>query len=73
MNAVACNFPPQQFTGLDDPAARLNIEKIRRLFRAAKRLGLDAGLLEAANCTFTTAPKNARFTPFNDALNRRSD
>jgi len=73
MNAVACNFPPQQFTGLDDPAARRNIEKIRRLFSAAKRLGLDAGLLEAANCAFTSAPEKIRYSPFNDALNRRSN
>jgi len=73
MNAVACNFPPQQFSGLDDAAARRNIEKIRRLFMAAKRLGLDAGLLEAANCAFTSAPETARYTPFNDALNRRSN
>lgn len=73
MNAVACNFPPQQFSGLDDPAARRSIEKIRRLFKAAKRLGLDAGLLEAANCAFTSAPETIRYTPFNDALNRRSN
>jgi hypothetical protein len=73
MNAVACNFPPQQFSGLEDPAARRNIEKIRRLFSAAKRLGLDAGLLEAANCAFTTAPPATRYTPFNDALTRRSN
>jgi hypothetical protein len=71
MNAVACHFPPQQFAGLDDPAALRNIDKIRRLLAAAKRLGLDAGLLEVLNCGFTSAPHDLLYTPFPDGLGRR--
>lgn len=71
LNAVACHFPPQQFQGLDDPAARRTIEQIRRLLVAAKRLGLDAGLLEALNCGFAAAPKDLLYTPFPDDLGRR--
>ncbi len=71
LNAVACHFPPQQFESLDDPAARRNIERIRRLLGAAKRLGLDAGLLEVPNCGFNSAPKGLLYTPFPDDLGRR--
>ncbi len=71
MNAVACHFPPQQFAGFDDPAALHDIERIRLVLAAAKRLGIDAGLLEAVNCGFTSAPADVRYEPFPDDLKRR--
>lgn len=73
LNSVACHFPPQQFASLDDPAARRNIEQIRRLLLAARRIGLDAGLLEVPNCGFTSTPKELLYKPFPDDLGRRGN
>ncbi|MEN6372510.1 MAG: hypothetical protein ABFD64_10920 [Armatimonadota bacterium] len=73
LNAVACHFPPQQFDGLDDPGAKHNIERIRSIFLAAKRIGLQVGLLETINIGFKSAPKQIYYTPFPDDLGRRGN
>lgn len=73
LNSVACHFPPQQFASLDDPRARRSIDQIRTLMRAAKRIGLRVGLLEALNCGFVSAPGELLHKPFPDDLGRRGN
>ncbi|MCE5323736.1 glycoside hydrolase family 20 zincin-like fold domain-containing protein [bacterium] len=70
-NSIAFHFPPQQFDGFNDPAAKCNIEKIRVLMQTAKRLGLDVGLIECPNIGFRNAPKEYYYQPFPDDLNKR--
>lgn len=73
MNSIVFHFPPQQFNGFDDPAAKKNIEKIHDLMLTAKRLGIKVGLIECLNIGFMTAPKEYYYQPFPDDLHRRGN
>ena len=43
-NVVIVGFPTWTFEGFDDPAARRNLEQLRRILQAAKAIGLQVGL-----------------------------
>jgi hypothetical protein len=70
-NAVIVHFPAWNFSGFDDPAAQRNLEQLRGVLRAAKAIGLQAGLVQTPSAGFTTAPQAIRAVPVPDDLGRR--
>jgi len=70
-NAVIAHFPTWNFKGFDDPAARRSLLRIRRLFKAARDVGMKMGLIQCPNQGFTSAPKEIRAAKFPDDLRRR--
>ena len=57
LNSLILHFPHWQFQGFDDPAAQQSIRRLESIMRAAKRLGLRVGLVEAANDGFKSTPR----------------
>jgi hypothetical protein len=72
-NAVIVHFPTWAYQGFDDPAARRNLEQLRRIFQAAKAIGLQVGLVLCPNQGFATAPQEIRAAGFPDGLGRRGN
>ena len=72
-NTVIVHFPTWSFTGFDDPEALRNLEQTQRLLRAAKAIGMKAGLVQCPNQRFTTAPQAMRAAPNRDESKRRGN
>lgn len=72
-NAVIVHFPTWSFEGFDDPDARRNIERTRRLLQAAKAIGMMTGLVQCPNQGFVSAPPGARAEPNPDEWKRRGN
>jgi hypothetical protein len=70
-NALIVCFPTWQFAGFDDPSARASVDRLRSLMKAAKAIGLKAGLTQCANQGFASAPKEIRATEYPDDMGRR--
>jgi len=71
VNTVVGHFPTWNFQSLADPAARRNLDRLREIFRVAKRLGLQVGLVQCPNQGFANAPAEWRAAAFPDPLGRR--
>jgi hypothetical protein len=72
-NAVLVHFPTWNYKGIDDPAAQRNLEQLRRIFQAAKAIGLQVGLVLCPNQGYATAPPETRAVHFPDNLGRRGN
>jgi hypothetical protein len=72
-NAVIVHFPTWNFDGYDDPAARRNLEQMRRLLTSAKAIGMKTGLVQCPNQGFKTAPAATRAVPNPDEMKRRGN
>ena len=64
-------FPAWQFNGFDDPAAKRNIEHLRRVLQAGKDIGMNVGLVQCPNQGFRGAPQSIRAAKYPDDLGRR--
>ena len=73
LNSLILHFPHWQFQGFDDPAAQQSIRRLRAVMRAAKRLGLRVGLVEAANDGFKSTPPELLRTPVPDPWGRHGN
>ena len=60
LTGVAVWFDMHDFTGMDDPAAKRRLERLKLVFRTAKRLGLDRDLHFLANEAFKGSPRALR-------------
>jgi hypothetical protein len=60
INALQVWYDMHHFEGIDDPAAREMIERLRTILAAAKRLGMDAGLCLLANEAYANSPEDLR-------------
>ncbi|MBI2421641.1 MAG: hypothetical protein HYV27_02345 [Candidatus Hydrogenedentes bacterium] len=72
-NAVIVHFPTWSFSGFDDPGAQRNLDQIRRLFATARATGMQTGLVQCPNQSFTSAPDSIRATPNPDPTKRRGN
>jgi len=72
VNAVGAVFPFIDLNGWEDPEAAGALAQVRRLFRAAKRLGLGTCLF-TGNTLFANTPAALRAVPVNDPLGRRGN
>jgi len=70
-NVVIVHFPTWTFKGFDDPAARRNLQQLRRIFQGAKAVGMQVGLVLCPNQGFATPPREIRAIPVPDDLGRR--
>jgi hypothetical protein len=70
-NTLLLHFPTWKFAGFADPAARRNLEQIRRVLRSGKELGLKVGLVQCPNQGFASAPPAVRAKQYPDDLHRR--
>ncbi len=59
-NVVSVWFDMHHFQGIDDSAAQAMIERLRAILVAAKRIGLDVGLVFLANEAYANSPKELR-------------
>jgi hypothetical protein len=73
LNSLIVHFPHWQFQGFDDPQAQQSIRRLKSILRAARRLGIRVGLVEAANDGFKSTPKELRRTPVPDAWGRHGN
>lgn len=73
INAIGFNFATWQYSSMDDPAARSAIQRIGVLMQAARRAGMQVGVLVAPNQSFRSAPKEIRAQPYPDDWHRRGD
>ena len=73
VNSLVLHFPHWQFNGLDDPAARRFLERLKGIARAAHAAGMHVGLIEAANDAFKSSPAELRNTPVPDPLHRHGN
>ena len=60
LTGVAAWFDMHDFAGMDDPAAKRRLERLKLVFRTAKRLGLGRDLLFLANESFKDSPPELR-------------
>jgi hypothetical protein len=70
-SVVIVSFPTWTFQGFDDSAARRNLGQLRRIFQAAKAIGLQVGLVQCPNQGFAAAPREIRAIPVPDDFRRR--
>jgi hypothetical protein len=73
VNTVGLGFPPWQYDGFNDPAARRNLERIKLVMQRARKAGLRVAMMTAENQVFRTAPPEARNEPYPDDWKRRGD
>ncbi|HBO43122.1 MAG TPA: hypothetical protein DD670_04145 [Planctomycetaceae bacterium] len=64
-NTLCVHFPAWQFEDFDDPRAKAHLDRLRELLKAARSIGMDAGLLQAWNGGFASAPRSVRGVNFN--------
>lgn len=60
INALAVWFDMHHFSGLDDPAAQAMVERLKIILRAARRVGMQAGLVNLANEAYASTPAELR-------------
>jgi hypothetical protein len=60
INVLLVWFDMHHFTGIDDPAAQAMIERLSAILRAAKRIGLKAGVGVLGNEAYNTSPEHLR-------------
>ena len=63
INALILWFDMHHYTGIDDPKARAHLDRLRRLFRAARGVGMRVGLATIANEAYSTSPEDLRADP----------
>jgi len=63
VNFLVVWFDMHHFTGLDDPAARKHLERLRALQHAAHGVGMRFGLVTLANEAYSTSPVELRADP----------
>lgn len=61
-NSLMIWFDMHHYSGIDDPAATLMIERLRTILLAANRVGIGVGILFLANEGYKTTPENLRVT-----------
>ena len=59
-NALVVWFDMHHYTGIDDPAARVMIDRLHALLTAANRVGIAAGLGCIANEAYANSPEHLR-------------
>lgn len=62
-NAVLVWFDMHHFNGINDPSAKKMINRLKLLLRAAKKIGLKAGIVVLGNEAYANSPENLRLTP----------
>jgi hypothetical protein len=73
INTLEVTFPRWHYTGFDDPGAQRSLERLRRIMRAAKAVGMKVKLGVAVNDAFKTAPKELLRVPVADPLGRHGN
>ncbi|MFC1451947.1 hypothetical protein ACFLSJ_01220 [Verrucomicrobiota bacterium] len=59
-NALSVWFDMHHFNGIDDPAARAMIERLRATLRAAQAVGISPGLTTLSNEGYANSPEELR-------------
>lgn len=72
INTIAAIYPCIDLNGFEDPEAGPSLLQLRRLFGAARRLGLRVCFL-TGNTLFANTPAELLATPVNDPLGRRGN
>lgn len=72
-NTLILHFPTWQFQSFDDPAAKKSLERICRMLRAGKNIGMRTGLVQCPNQGWAGAPPSVRAAKFPDDLGRRGN
>jgi hypothetical protein len=72
VNAIMTGYPMINLRGWDDPEAGPALAQVRRLFRAAKDLGLET-VIGVGNVLFNSAPAELRATPLPDPSGRHGN
>lgn len=62
-NLLVVWFDMHHYRGIDDPAAQAMLARLRRLLKAARGIGMGAGLVAIANEGFSTTPAELRAKP----------
>jgi len=62
-NRLIVWFDMHHFTGIDDPKARLHLDRLRSFHQAARNVGMKVGLILLANEAYSTSPANLRADP----------
>ena len=62
-NALIVWFNMHHYRGIDDPAAQRMLERLRQLLKAARRIGMGAGIVVLANEGYRTTPEALRAMP----------
>ncbi|MBZ5855508.1 hypothetical protein [Flavihumibacter profundi] len=73
VNYLVLYFPEFQFTGFDDVAAQQLLTRLKSIMHVAKANGMKVGLLQVANGSFKSTPKELLNIPVPDQLHRRGD
>ena len=73
INSLVLSFPPWQYDSFEDPRARENLQRIRLIMKSARRAGISAGLMQATNQVFRTAPRELLNAPYPDDWKRRGN
>ena len=59
-NTVLVHFPTWQFSGLNDPAARKWLDRVKLMIADARQCGLEFGLLQCPNQGYKTTPNELK-------------
>lgn len=63
INSVQVWYDMHHFSGIDDPNARKMIARLHRILKAAKEIGMDAGLCTLGNEAYASSPEALRAQP----------
>jgi hypothetical protein len=56
-NTILIHYPAWQFTGISDPASQEWLNRFKEVFRKAREIGLEVGLLQTSNGGFKNTPE----------------
>ncbi|HEY0828450.1 MAG TPA: hypothetical protein VGE40_10175, partial [Bacilli bacterium] len=73
VNAIALVFPVINLFGWDDPETGKSIDQLKKMYKAAKKLHLDVGMVVVPNQDFKSPKEQFKAVPNPDPLGRRGN